>query len=89
MDMAQVIIKGDAQALKAAHKAIIIALGVVQNEHACIYEWDNLGYLDDVGGHHDSGCGWAPDGSYCGICSHQSCRECSLWKHKQQRKRNP
>lgn len=86
MDVAQIILKGNPQAIQAARKALNIALKVVQSEHNLIYEWDDCGYMDDIGGHHDSGCGWAPDGSYCGACSHQSCRDCPIWQHKQHRK---
>ena len=39
-----------------------------------------LYYIDDVGGIHDSGCGWAPDGSNCGECSNISCKMCSVWE---------
>lgn len=83
MDMAQVIIKGNPQAIEASHKAIDLALRVVQQEHNVTYTWDDCGYIDDIGGHHDSGCGWAPDGTYCGECSKQSCRECTIWNYKQ------
>lgn len=36
-------------------------------------------YLDEVGGVHDSGRGWAPDGSNCGECSNISCKICGVW----------
>ena len=36
-------------------------------------------YIDEVGGVHDSGCGWAPDGSNCSECSNISCKICSVW----------
>ena len=36
-------------------------------------------YIDEVGGVHDSGCGWAPDGSNCGECSNTSCKNCGVW----------
>lgn len=86
MDIAQVIIKGDTKAIQAARKAIALALGVIRSEHNLSYEWDDCGYIDDIGGHHDSGCGWMPDGTYCGECSKSSCRECTIWNNKQQRK---
>ena len=85
MDIAQVIIRGEPQAIQAAHKAIVLALRIVQGEHKLNYEWDDCGYLDDVGGHHDSGCGWAPDGTYCGECAQSSCRDCGIWKNREQR----
>lgn len=82
MDIAQVVLKGSPQALQAAHKAILLALEVVQSEHPILYEWDDCGFMDDVGGHHDNGCGWAPDGTYCGECPRSSCRDCKIWEHK-------
>lgn len=36
-------------------------------------------YIDELGGVHDSGCGWAPDGTSCGECSHISCKICGVW----------
>lgn len=33
-------------------------------------------YYDDVGGYHDSGFGYNPNGTYCGECSKLSCRYC-------------
>ena len=33
-------------------------------------------YYDDVGGFHDSGMGWNPNGNWCGECSKLTCREC-------------
>ena len=33
-------------------------------------------YIDAVGGHHDSGCGWNPQGVYCGECCSASCEGC-------------
>jgi hypothetical protein len=33
-------------------------------------------YTDDVGGHHDSGIGWNPNGHWCGECNITSCRDC-------------
>lgn len=37
-------------------------------------------YTDEVGGHHDSGIGWAPNGRWCGECTKSSCSKCSVWK---------
>lgn len=37
-------------------------------------------YTDEVGGHHDSGMGWAPNGHWCGECTKSSCSKCSVWK---------
>lgn len=39
-------------------------------------------YIDELGGIHDSGCGWAPDGTNCGECSNISCKICSVWREK-------
>lgn len=33
-------------------------------------------YYDEVGGFHDSGTGYSPNGIYCGECSRLSCRNC-------------
>ena len=33
-------------------------------------------YTDDVGGEHDSGIGWNPNGHWCGECTITSCRDC-------------
>ena len=33
-------------------------------------------YYDDVGGFHDSGTGYGPNGIYCGECSRLSCNGC-------------
>lgn len=38
-------------------------------------------YIDELGGIHDSGCGWAPDGTNCGECSHISCKICGVWRN--------
>jgi hypothetical protein len=37
-------------------------------------------YTDEVGGHHDSGMGWAPNGHWCGECCKSSCKDCKVWK---------
>ena len=33
-------------------------------------------YYDDIGGFHDSGMGWNPNGNWCGECSKSTCRRC-------------
>ena len=33
-------------------------------------------YYDDVGGFHDSGMGWNPNGNWCGECSKLNCKNC-------------
>jgi len=35
--------------------------------------------VDDVGGTHDEGLGWNPQGYYCGECSKRSCAGC-MWE---------
>ena len=37
-------------------------------------------YTDEVGGHHDSGIGWAPNDQWCGECTKGSCSKCPVWK---------
>ena len=34
---------------------------------------------DELGGVHTDGVGFAPDGSFCGECTHQSCAQCKAW----------
>lgn len=41
--------------------------------------WEYLSdsaHNDEVGGHHDCGCGWNPNGVFCGECSTLSCNGC-------------
>ena len=33
-------------------------------------------YYDDIGGFHDSGMGWNPNGNWCGECSKFNCKNC-------------
>ena len=42
-------------------------------------ENDNM-YIDHVGGVHDSGTAYAPNGNFCGECSNVSCEICFIWK---------
>lgn len=46
-----------------------------------INSWnDPFGELtDEVGGFHEGGCGWHPDGTPCGECSNMSCGSCSMY----------
>lgn len=37
------------------------------------------GYVDEVGGEHECGCGWSPSGKFCGECSSLSCGSCRLY----------
>ena len=39
-------------------------------------------WTDAIGGHHDSGMGWAPDGHWCGECCKSSCKGCKVWEAK-------
>ena len=34
---------------------------------------------DDLGGVHTDGVGYAPDGTFCGECTRQSCASCPAW----------
>lgn len=43
-------------------------------------ERNKSGYTDNLGGYHDSGVGWMPNGTYCRICKHSSCEDCTIWK---------
>lgn len=33
-------------------------------------------YTDEVGGHHDCGIGWNPNGIWCGECTKGTCKGC-------------
>lgn len=37
---------------------------------------DTPGTTDEVGGYHDSGIGWNPNGVWCGECARGSCKGC-------------
>lgn len=44
------------------------------------FQSDPLGTMvDEVGGEHEGGCGWRPDGTPCGECSSLSCGACSVY----------
>ena len=34
---------------------------------------------DEVGGEHEGGCGWRPDGTPCGECNKASCGACTVY----------
>ncbi len=36
-------------------------------------------YIDNIGGQHNSGHGWNPDGKFCRECSSISCELCEIW----------
>lgn len=37
-------------------------------------------YKDAIGGIHDSGLGWDPNGHFCGECRYISCADCKVWR---------
>lgn len=37
------------------------------------------GFHDDAGGYHEGGCGWDPNGHFCGECSCGDCVQCPIW----------
>ncbi len=37
-------------------------------------------YKDGIGGVHDCGLGWNPNGHFCGECSYISCADCRVWR---------
>lgn len=37
------------------------------------------GFHDDAGGYHEGGCGWDPNGNFCGECSCGDCGQCQTW----------
>lgn len=39
-------------------------------------------FEDEVGGKHDEGVGWGPDGEFCGECSNISCGACLVWRKR-------
>ena len=45
-----------------------------------LFSKDDAKWTDSVGGVHEDGCGWAPNGDFCGECSNESCENCSVWK---------
>lgn len=42
---------------------------------------EDTGFYDDAGGYHDAGCGWDPNGNFCGECSCGDCGQCPIWAH--------
>lgn len=36
-------------------------------------------FVDEVGGEHEGGCGWMPDGTPCGECNSMSCGACHVY----------
>ena len=43
---------------------------------------DDAKWVDSVGGIHEDGCGWAPNGDFCGECSNKTCENCFVWNRK-------
>lgn len=39
----------------------------------------DTGFHDEAGGYHEGGCGWDPNGHFCGECSCYDCGQCSVW----------
>jgi len=52
---------------------------VIQSEEAKHYPC----FYDAVGGYHEDGCGFDPDGDFCGECGSTSCATCEIWHRKQ------
>lgn len=38
-----------------------------------------------AGGYHEGGCGWDPNGNFCGECSDSDCGQCPAWRLIQQK----
>ena len=86
-EMIQLQLQGSPEDIKAAKLAINTALNILNPDErpGFKWNWDECGYTDSVGGHHDAGVGWMPDGHYCGECTHSTCEVCSVWKGKMAR----
>lgn len=50
-----------------------------QHEDLC----EDKGCLDEIGGYHEAGCGWQPNGAFCGECSKMSCVGCPVPKERE------
>ena len=82
----KLMVKGSTEMLSAAQKTIDLVFSSVKLTHPDLrYEWDDCGYTDDIGGHHDSGVGWSPDGKYCGECNSASCSSCKIWEWRKKK----
>lgn len=51
-----------------------------------ICSYPDLGYVDQIGGIHEGGCGTMPDGTDCGECSKGDCSSCPVWAEHWRRK---
>lgn len=38
--------------------------------------------IDEIGGTHDEGVGWNPNGVFCGECSNTNCVDCPMKNEK-------
>ena len=47
-----------------------------------IRDGDQEGFCDELGGFHEGGVGYDPDGVFCGECPYISCGRCSVWMHR-------
>ena len=82
----RLVIEGDSKTLKAVQKATDMVFSALMAEHPELsFNWEDCGYTDDVGGHHDAGVGWSPDGHYCGECCSDSCSGCKVWEWRQKK----
>lgn len=74
-------VKGDEKTVESIRLAADMVLASMKVKNPGFdFEWDECGYIDSVGGHHDSGVGWMPNGRYCGECTHSTCEKCSVWE---------
>ena len=79
----RLVIEGDSNTIKAVQKATDTVFFALKAEHPGLkFDWEDCGYTDDVGGHHDAGVGWAPDGHYCGECCSDTCETCNVWEYR-------
>lgn len=51
-----------------------------------VCSYPDLGYVDQIGGIHEGGCGTMPDGTDCGECSKGDCTFCGVWVEHARRK---
>lgn len=43
---------------------------------------ENNGFYDSVGGYHEGGCGYGPDGIFCGECGESTCGNCTVYQRR-------
>lgn len=53
-----------------------VSLDCFEDEHPTE---KSTGFYDDAGGYHEDGCGWDPNGHFCGECSCGDCGQCRIW----------